>query len=153
MKKVLLTISALLLLTVPAAAQYPRLAPSVEPLSHDMVPELFEKIQNKETIPAVLLYRALVGPQTTLRAYAATELGEQGSRTSVAYLIDALADESVHVGANYREPGMAATRYRANESLKKITGEDFGFVWNGPPQDRQGAIARWRAWYMKKGSR
>ncbi|MCA9402868.1 MAG: HEAT repeat domain-containing protein, partial [Candidatus Omnitrophica bacterium] len=121
MKKILCLISALLCLATPAAAQYPRLAPSVEPLPQELVPELFEKIETKEEIPLVLLYQALVGPQTTLRAYAATALGEHGNRTSIAYLIDALADDSVHVGANYREAGMATTRYRANESLKKLT--------------------------------
>ncbi|MCA9395222.1 MAG: HEAT repeat domain-containing protein [Candidatus Omnitrophica bacterium] len=153
MNKSVVIISALLFLATPAAAQYPRLAPSVKPLPQKLVPELFEKIETKEEIPLLLLYQALVGPQTTLRAYAATALGEHGNRTSIAYLIDALADDSVHVGANYREAGMATTRYRANESLKKLTGKDFGFVWNDPAEQRQEAIARWREWYNKGRSR
>ena len=94
------------------------------------------------------MHQALNGPQTTLRAYAARALGKQGNETSIPYLIDALSDDSFHVGANYIDPGMATTRYWANESLKKLTEEDFGFIWNEPREKRIQAIVRWQNWYF-----
>ena len=101
----------------------------------------------QQRIDVYLLYRALVGPQLTLRAYAARELGRQGSSESLPFLIDALTDESQHVGSSYPDPGMATTRYWANESLKKLTGEDFGFIWNAPRASRAEAVVKWRAWF------
>ncbi len=134
-------------MTTAAEAESLKLAEPLDPLPQEMVPVLFQRINAKEEIEPRLLHQALQGSQYTLRAYAATELGKQGNASSVPYLIDALSDDSVHVGANYAEPGMATTRYRANESLKEITGQDFGFVWNDPPQLRREAIVKWRKWY------
>lgn len=133
-----------------ALAGVPPLAPQVDPLPEAEVGILFEKIHKGEQIDLAKLYQALKGPQTTLRAYAARELGNYGDNSSVPYLIDALSDESMHVGANYIEPGMATTRYWANDSLKKFTGQDFGFVRNDPIEKREEAIIRWQRWFQKK---
>jgi len=54
----------------------------------------------------------------------------------------------MHVGANYPEAGMATTRYWANESLKKLTEQDFGFIWNDPKEKRNQAIQQWINWYQ-----
>ena len=126
------------------------LAPALEPLPHEKVEELFQQIRRGDAIEPRLLHQALIGPQLTLRAYAATALATQGDASSIPFLIDALGDDSVHVGATYAEPGMVTTRYRAHESLKTLTGEDFGFVWNDPPEQRRAAIARWRNWYAAR---
>lgn len=126
------------------------IAPSIDPLPDEMIHILFKKFDNKEKIPVKTLHQALKSSQLTLRAYAARELGNQGDETSIPYLIDALSDESSHVGANYIEPGMATTRYWANESLKKMTGENFDFVWNDPNEKRTQAIFRWQQWYFDK---
>ena len=133
-----------------AFAEFIPLAPTVVPLPDEQVAVLFDKINRGEKIELPILYQALNGPQTTLRAYAARELGKYGDQTSVPYLIDALSDESFHVGARYVTPGMETTRYWANESLKTLTGEDFGFVWNDPIEKRDQAITRWREWFQKE---
>ena len=133
-----------------AYADFAPLAPRVDPLPDAEVGILFEKINKGEKIDLPKLYQALNGPQTTLRAYAARELGNYGDTSSVPYLIDALSDESMHVGARYIEAGMATTRYWANDSLRKLTGKDFGFVWNDPVEKRNQAIDRWREWFQKE---
>lgn len=116
-------------------------------LSEEEVGRVLELIGHGGKVERDVLHRALISGQTYLRASAARLLGEVGDASSVAHLIDALGDQSSHVGANYREPGMATTRYWANESLKKLTHQDFGFVWNAPEPDRQAAIRRWRDWH------
>lgn len=122
---------------------------AIEPLPDERVQEMFDRIRKNEKIELTLVYQALIGPQTALRADAARYLGDHGDETSIPHLINALGDESMHVGANYPQAGMATTRYWTNESLKKLTGKDFGFMWNDPKEKREGAIARWRAWYQR----
>lgn len=123
------------------------LAPKTEPLKQELVGILFERINGHEKIEVELLCQALLGPQTALRAHAATLLGESGDKSAIPFLIDALADESTHVGANYVDPGDATTRHRANKALKKLTGHDFGFRWNDPIETRQVSIGKWIEWY------
>ena len=124
-----------------------QLAPTIEPLRPELVGVLFERVNRRDTIEFELLCQALVGPQTTLRAYAATLLGDSADKRAIPFLIDALSDESVHVGANYVDPGDATTRHRAQKALKKLTGQDFGFVWSDRMDQRETAIQRWLAWY------
>jgi hypothetical protein len=139
--------------TIPAAATFPTsLAPKTEPLKQELVGTLFERIDRHEKIEFELLCQALLGPQMTLRAYAATLLGESGDKHAIPFLIDALSDESGHVGANYPDPGDATTRHRANKALKKLTGQDFGFVWNDPEETRQASIDKWIEWYRKSSA-
>jgi hypothetical protein len=72
-----------------------------------------------------------------------------GDDSSIPFLIDALSDMSMHDGALYSKPGMETTRFWANESLKQLTNNDFGFVWNAPEKKRQKAINRWQQWYSQ----
>jgi len=124
-----------------------QLATKTEPLKQELVGVLFERVNRQEMIEFELLCQALVGPQTTLRAYAATLLGDTGDKRAIPFLIDALSDESMHVGANYVDPGDATTRHRAKKALKQVTGQDFGFVWSDPKEKRDAAIKKWIAWY------
>jgi len=126
------------------------LVPGITPLPDEQSSVLLEKFRLKEKIGVSVLHQALKANQLTLRAYTARELESQGNESSIPYLIDALSDQSSHVGADYIDPGMATTRYWANESLKKLTKQDFHFVWNDPPEKRNQAILRWREWYMQK---
>jgi hypothetical protein len=96
-----------------------------------------------------MLHRALVCDQTYLRAKAAQQLGETGEATSISLLINALSDESFHVGVDYPAAGLETTRYWANESLKKLTKLDFGFRWDASKAERQAAIKRWKQWFSK----
>lgn len=149
MIKKIITLIASLLVSSFVLAEMTPLTPPIDPLPQELIPVLFEKIEKNEKIELNLLYQALNGPQTTLRAYAARILGEQGNESSIPYLIDALSDESMHEGAEYIKAGMETTRYWTNESLKKLTGQDFGFVWNDPKDKRIEAIIKWREWYLK----
>lgn len=126
-----------------------QLAPKIEPLKRELVGVLFQRIDRHEKIQFDILCQALIGPQTTLRAYAARLLGESGDKRAIPFLIDALSDESVHVGADYLDPGDATTRHRANKALWKLTGQDFGFAWSDPKEQRQAAIQRWIAWHRR----
>jgi len=131
-------------------AAFTPLAPKVDPLPEAEIDILFQKIGKGEKIELIKLYQAVEGPQAALRADAARELGKYGDKSSVPYLIDALSDESTHVGADYPEPGMDSTRYWANDSLKKLTGKDFGFVWDDPIEKRNRAITKWREWFSRQ---
>lgn len=131
-------------------SKFIRLSGPEMPLPYDQVSEMFGKFQAGDDIELNLVYQALAGPQYSLRAEAATYLGKHGNESSVPYLIDALSDQSMHDGALYTIAGMATTRYRANEALKKLTGQDFSFLWNDPIDTRSRAIIRWREWYSQK---
>ncbi|MBU0729764.1 MAG: HEAT repeat domain-containing protein [Proteobacteria bacterium] len=150
MKQKIITIISILFFLNIASAEMTRLVSPIDPLPQELVPVLFERINNNEKIEIHLLHQALNCPQITLRAYTARILGEQGDETSIPYLIDALSDDSLHVGAMYLKPGMNTTRYWVNESLKRLTGEDFGFVWDDSKNTRIESILRWREWYFEK---
>lgn len=119
----------------------------LSPLPEQEYPRNFNAFRIGEKVPIKLLHQGLFAGQTTVRAYSASLLGDHGNRSSVPYLIDALSDQTMHVGAEYVKAGMSTTRYRAQESLKKLTKKDFGFVWDDPEEKRNQSIQRWREWY------
>lgn len=147
--KYLLVLLLVLAVHGKVSAEGEKLARPIEPLPMDQVSVLFDLIERKQQIPEDLLHRALVGPQFALRADAARLLGDYGSKSSVPYLIDALSDDSIHVGALYLDDGMATTRYWANKSLIKLTGKDFGFEWGAEAAKRSEATMRWIQWYKQ----
>ena len=148
-KNLYLSILFLLMAQVTIAAP---LAKSLAPLPEREYGRIFNAHQAKEKVPIKLLHQGLFAGQTYVRAQSASLLGDYGNYTSVPYLIDALSDQSMHVGVNYIEAGMATTRYRANESLKKLTKKDFGFIWNDPEEKRNESIQKWIEWY-RNGSK
>lgn len=118
-------------------------------LTEGEVGRILEQIGRGDKVNRDDLHRALISDQTYLRAAVARMLGNNGDATSIPHLIDGLGDQSFHEGASYPDAGMATTRYWANESLKKLTKQDFGFVWSAPDAERQVAIQRCRDWYSK----
>jgi hypothetical protein len=40
-----------------------------------------------------------------------------------------------------------AVRFYANDALRKLTGQDFGFLYYADEEVRQPAVQRWQAWY------
>lgn len=112
--------------------------------------KLFELFSTKKEIPLKLLYTALEGDQLTLRAYAASYLGEFQVREAVPQLVKAMKDESCHIGAKYKDSGMACTRYRAFLSLKRITKKNFPFSWNASQKIRNKEVAKWENWVNSK---
>lgn len=139
-------LAAVLLLALPARAE--NLAPPQPPLtSAEEAPLLDTLAPSAPLVPLIditLARRALVGNDMTLRAYAAAYFAGHGTWDDLPYLIDALSDDSAHVGASYVYPGMACTRYWANVSLIAITHLDMGYRWDDPPDRRAEAIARWK---------
>jgi hypothetical protein len=129
------------------------LASPANHLSEEEMNRLWERVDHDKNLDRdtlrETLYCALVANQGYLRAKAAQQLGEVGDATSIPYLIDALNDDVQHVGAKYPDGGMNRTCYWANESLKKITRQDFGFHWNDSKAERESASKRWRDWFYK----
>jgi hypothetical protein len=134
------------------ASYLPILAPVHGPLNAEDVNRLLAALNppvfNRDLLADV--HKATKDSQLTLRAYAMTYLGKYGTAESVAYLIDGLSDESVHVGARYKDQAMAVTRYRAKLALNELTGEDFGFIWDAPLAKRQVAINQWKRWLNER---
>lgn len=67
-------------------------------VSPEMEADLLKKLQGDQPVEQKWLYAALGAQQTTLRAYAATALGKAGDKRAIPYLIQALSDQSMHVG-------------------------------------------------------
>ncbi len=128
-----------------------RIAPRLAPLPDDKVAGLLKTVRNDTFLTdSSVVHQALLSGHLTLRAYAATYLGKHGTAQSVPYLIDALSDESAHVGGNYSDGGMATTRHRAKQALAQLTGEDFRFQWASPLEDRNLAVAKWKDWLNER---
>ena len=45
-----------------------------------------------------------------------------------------------------------SVRVTSVRSLRDMTGQDFGFVAYADEPERREAVAKWRAWYQKKGT-
>ena len=121
------------------------LAPGLYPLSGEELNTCWDKLTAGEHVNKTDIRRGLVSSQTTFRADCARYLARHGTVEDLPYLIDALSDESLHVGALYPHGGMATTRYWANVALICITRQDLGYRWDDSPQKRQQAINRWRS--------
>jgi hypothetical protein len=59
---------------------------------------------------------------------------QQKDRSAIPVLIKALDSDD------------PAIRFYANDGLKKLTGQDLGFVYYADEQARQPAVARWQDW-------
>jgi len=92
-------------------------------------------------------HKGLGSPQPKTRYASVQALASTGDESSIPFLIDALADDTVFYGNGiYENPGMYTVRYWANEALVKITGQDFHFKWDDSPPARDGIVLRWRNW-------
>lgn len=73
-----------------------------------------------------------------IRARAAVEAGRSGDSSTVPYLVDLLEDDSANV------------RLFAIESLRSLTGRDFGYKFYQSGVDRKQAVERWRDWLERE---
>jgi hypothetical protein len=119
------------------------IAPQVESIDPD---ELLPALHAKESFRAYAptIRRGLVGSQLTYRAESAQWFIDHGTLEDVPYLIDALSDESMHVGANYPLAGMATTRYWANVALIVICKTSYDYQWDSSNQKRNYSISLWK---------
>lgn len=110
---------------------------------------LFQAFSSDTKIPLLVVYNTLQNKlgSSTLKAYAATYLGTHGNNNSIEILINSLFDNSVHMGARYKDPGLNSTRYRAYLSLKRLTHQNFPFEWKAAETVRVEQAKQWRRWY------
>jgi hypothetical protein len=83
--------------------------------------------------------KQLDSPVPQERLQAVRWLADNGSRGSLASLVDALDDRD------------AAVRWAAAEALRDRTGETFGYRAGDPEARRREAISRWRRWLQGEG--
>ena len=120
-----------------------RIAPQVESIDpEELLPALHAEEVFRTHAPTVR--RGLLGSQLTYRAESAKWFIEHGIIEDVPYLIDALSDESMHVGANYPLAGMATTRYWANVALIVICKTSYDYQWDSSTEKREYSISLWK---------
>ena len=83
-------------------------------------------------------FREMSNPAPVVRAGAVGLGDDQPEYVAVPAWITRLADKDPVV------------RMASNESLKKRTGQDFGFVAWAEPDERAVAVARWKAWWKER---
>lgn len=125
-----------------------RIAPEVAPItSEELHPALYATDDFRSH--AATIRRGLVCDQMTYRADSAAWFARHGTIEDVPYLIDALSDESYHVGRLYVVAGMATTRFWANVALIAICKTSYDFRWDAPKAERDEAIEGWKQyWYQ-----
>ena len=102
---------------------YVRMLSAIQPGKHS---ELFSELVNEKESDEVVLA-------------AATELAKIPDRRCLNPLIQLLENDSVRI------------RSRANQILRMVTGERFGFVAVANEESRQKAIKQWQSWNRKSG--
>ena len=112
---------------------------------HDSDPEIRKRalsliLTSFEKRAAILTLRALTDPDTHVRKNAVSICGILRLKTAISSLISLLGDPEKEV------------QKAANESLKKITGEDFEFAANSSQAIKKGAIEGWRFWWRSHQS-
>ncbi len=138
----LMKIALTLLLTSSLCFGVESVAPQVKSIDPDeLLPALHAKEEFRSHAPTIR--RGLIGSQLTYRAESAQWFIEHGTIEDVPYLIDALSDESMHVGAEYPLAGMATTRYWANVALIVICKTSYDFQWDSSIEKRDYSISLW----------
>ncbi len=83
-------------------------------------------------------FRAMSNPAPVVRAGAVSLGDNEPDSVAIPAWIGRLDDKDPVV------------RMAANESLKKRTGQDFGFVAWAEPGPRTAAVTKWKAWWAAK---
>jgi hypothetical protein len=124
-----------------------RLVPPAKRLTTQEIGDLVRRFHTMDQLDRASLHSLLDADRYYLRASAAQQLGETGDATSIPHLIDALNDEVLHADTQPPNGRKDRTPFWANQSLKRLTKQDFGFNWNEPKLQRDAAIKRWREWF------
>jgi hypothetical protein len=75
------------------------------------------------------------------REQAVMTVADQNNRAAIPQLIQRLEDDDI------------AVRMAAIDSLRKMTGKDFGYVaWDDEVKRRE-AVRQWKAWWQSEGGR
>jgi hypothetical protein len=89
-------------------------------------------IRDRRTMPQ--LRKALEDPLPAVRYEAAASLGNMGDKTGYRTLIEGLSDDDI------------ANRYKSHEALRVLSGADFDYRHDDPPEERRKAVLRWERW-------
>jgi hypothetical protein len=76
----------------------------------------------------------LADKEAGVRFEAASALVELGDGAGFQVLVEGLADADIR------------NRYKCFESLRRATGQDFGYRHDAAPEDRRASVARWVDW-------
>ena len=105
----------------------------------------------RQWVPSILLSAVLCGSVTSCigrdppsissndpgRLIPAIEIGVKANdRHIIPYLISDLESDD------------SAVRMYSIDGLRRMTGQDFGYVYFAEPEDRRAAVARWQEWLL-----
>jgi tetratricopeptide (TPR) repeat protein len=105
----------------------------------ERISPLFE--ESRKELILQNIKRLLHSQNPNIRRSAARFLGEWGDISAIPALIKALGDKNREV------------RFFSSESLKVLTGQDFGFNPNDTEENRKKSIKRWQEWWAKEESK
>ncbi len=99
--------------------------------------ERLQKVQDPKLLPHIL--PLLADPYEFTRFLAAHTLGEWGARPAVPHLIEALMDE------------VGFVRQAAVTTLRRLTGQNFGYDHNASLEERRKGYRSWKTWWAANG--
>jgi len=99
--------------------------------------ERLQKVQDPKLLPHIL--PLLADPYEFTRFLAAHTLGEWGARPAVPHLIEALLDE------------VGFVRQAAVTTLRRLTGQNFGYDHNSSLEERRKGYRSWKTWWTANG--
>ena len=116
----------------PASAQIRAGAKSDDWLTRGSLAWVMGQSNDRRYIPDL---RGMVDDKVpSVRYEAASALVELGDSVGFATLVDGLSDGDIR------------NRYKCFESLKRATGQDFGYQHDAAPENRATAVTRWKSW-------
>ncbi|WP_169972947.1 hypothetical protein [Tautonia rosea] len=91
------------------------------------------------------------GCRTGVRHFAELNDPAPFVRARAAGLDDSVSDaQAIPALIEHLEDVDPVVRLSSHEALRQRTGQDFGFVPYGTPEERSAAVARWRAWWASQ---
>lgn len=106
----------------------------------------------RRNIVGLLLLLATIAPasgcKTTVRDFVSLDDSAAFNRARATGLDDE-APDAVAIPAliAHLEDADAVVRLTSHEALRERTGQDFGYIPYGTPEERAAAVSRWRSWW------
>ncbi|MEW4570147.1 HEAT repeat domain-containing protein [Tautonia sp. JC769] len=95
----------------------------------------------------------IAGCRTGVRDFAELNDPAPFVRARAAGLDESVGDaQAIPALIAHLEDSDPVVRLSSHETLRQRTGQDFGFVPYGTPEDRAAAVARWRSWWATQSN-